>query len=210
MYKFAPLLLSVVVFAGCASADYGRVLELERRVAELEAEFRNIAQWGTDPSTMQIPAGLAEEIEDLDVHPPYLETAVSIFPGFFAPGLGAHAIGDPATGWNRLGEAYTGMGEFALGTGMTAFTLSVAAVAASSGSSANCDGLGEMLVIGLSYMITGPIHYLEAWLGDVASTYGARKHLAVRVAQLKLRYFKFLRDYESACRAYRAGARRSE
>jgi hypothetical protein len=210
MRRLAAILLSAVVLTGCASADYGRVLELEHRVAELEAELRNVAQWGADPAGMQIPPRLAEEIEELEVYPPYLETVVSIFPGFFAPGLGAHAIGDPATGWNRLGEAYTGMGEFALGTGITVFTLSAAAFAASSGSSGNCDGLGEMLVLGLSYMITGPIHYLEAWLGDVASTYGSREHVAVRVARLKLRYFRFMRAYQSACNAYATGARRDK
>ncbi len=207
MKKLVIILLAATVLTGCASVDFGRIIELERRMAELEDEFRNVTQWGADPAGMNIPPGLDEEIEDLAVYPPYIETAVSIFPGFFLPGLGAHAIGDTRTGWNRLGEAYTGVGEFALGTGMTVFSL-----AAASCSRGSCDdeGLAEFFLTGLTYMVMGPVHYLEAWLGDVSSTYGSRESLAVRVAQLKLRYLKFMHSYESACRAYRTGTRRSE
>lgn len=210
MHKLTVVLLAATVLTGCTSVNYSRIVELERQVSELESELRNVTQWGTDPTGMEIPAGLGEEIEDLAVNPPYFETAVSVFPGFFLPGLGAHAIGDSQTGWNRLGEAYTGVGEFALGTGMTAFSLSVLAMASSSGSSCDGDGLAEFFLTGLAYMITGPVHYFEAWLGDVASTYGSREGLAVRVTKLKLRYFNFMRNYESACNSYRTGARNSK
>lgn len=204
MGKFAGVALVLITVAGCASVDFGRIVELERRVAELESELENVVSWGTDPAGIRIPPELGEEIEDLAVGPPYLETAISIFPGFFVPGLGAHAIGDSDTGWRRFGEAYTGVGEFALGTGMTIFTL---AAISSSSCSGNCDGLGEFFVTGLAYMITGPIHYLEAWLGDVASTYDSREGLSLRVAKLKLRYLKFIRSHQSACAAYTKGAR---
>ena len=210
MRKLVVVLRAATVLTGCTSVNFRRIVELEHQVSELESELQNVVNWGTDPAGMEIPSELGEEIESLTVSTPYLETAVSIFPGFFLPGLGAHAIGDSQTGWNRLGEAYTGVGEFALGTGMTAFSLSVLAMASSSGSSCDGDGLAEFFLTGLAYMITGPIHYLEAWLGDVASTYGSREGLAIRVAQLKLRYLKFLHSYKSACNAYKTSARRSE
>jgi hypothetical protein len=204
MGKLAGAALVLIALTGCASIDFSRIVELERRVAELESELENVVSWGADPAGIEVPPELEEEIEDLAVGPPYLETAISIFPGFFLPGLGAHAIGDSDTGWRRFGEAYTGVGEFALGTGMTIFTL---AAVSSSSCSGNCDGLGEFFFTGLAYMVTGPIHYLEAWLGDVASTYGSRKSLSMRIARLKLRYLKFIRSHESACAAYASGAR---
>jgi hypothetical protein len=210
MRSLAIALLSTILFTGCASVNIDRIIELEHQVSELETELQNIIRWGVDPAEMNIPPELKEEIEDLAVGPPYFETAISIFPGFLLPGMGAYALGDSQTGWNRLGEAYTGVGEFALGTGMTAFSLSVLAMASSSGSSCDGDGLAEFFLTGLAYMITGPIHYFEAWLGDVASTYGSRKSLSVRIARLKLRYLKFMRNYKSACRSCQTGVRRSK
>jgi hypothetical protein len=181
-----------------------RVVELEREVSRLEDGLDHAMQWGVDPAKVEVPEELGEEIDSLSVHPPFFQTLISIFPGCFIPGLGAHTIGDSETGWNRLGEAYTGVGELAIGTGLTAFSVGVA-VACAYGGECSCDGLGELFVTGVGYMVLGPYHYMEAWLGDVASTYGAREHLEARVEILKARYLRFLVQYESACRSYRSG-----
>ena len=198
------LLVIAAAAVGCSSADIRRVIEIEHEVARLEAELSHVREWGVDPCGLEMPPGLGREIESLCVYPPYVETAVSVFPGFLFPGLGAHAIGDPQTGWSRLGEAYTGVGEFAMGTGLTAVSLGAAAACAYDGSGGS-DGIFETLALGVTYMVAGPVHYLGAWFGDIASTYGSREDLAVRVEALKMRYRKFLADYESACRAYRSG-----
>jgi len=200
MRRLIAILIVLTAAAGCSSADIRRVAFLEEEVGRLQSEVAQACEWGVDPSKVEIPEELGYEIDSLSVYPPVLETAVSIFPGFLFPGLGAHAIGDYGTGWCRLGEAYTGVGEFAMGTGLTA--LSIAAACESNG---NGDGVAEAFVYGVGNMVMGPVHYLEAWFGDVASTYGSRKYLAGRVQALKNRYMKFLIDYEQACRSYRLG-----
>lgn len=204
MLRIALLLAVASVAVGCTSVDFRRVMELEHEVTQLESELAQAVQWGVDPSRIEVRAELAAEIDSLQVHPPYLETMVSIFPGCFLPGLGAHAIGDPETGWMRLGEAYTGMGEFALGTGLTAISLG-AAVACASDDGSGGEGIVEVFVTGVAYMVAGPVHYVGAWLGDVASTYGSRTGLAARVQALKNRYARFLIGHEQACRDYRLG-----
>jgi len=201
MSKLGALLLIAIMTAGCTSVDIRRVIELERDLGALESQFAHVRQWGADPAKLEIPPELGEEIESLAVYTPYLETAISIFPGCFLPGLGAHAIGDPEMGWQRLGEAYTGLGEFAAGTGLTAISLGAAAACARDGSSC-CEGVFETFAMGVTYMVTGPAHYIGSWLGDVASTYGAREGLQVRVEALKRRYRKFLSDYYQYCREY--------
>ncbi len=201
MWKFAGLLLIAAVAAGCTSVDIRRVIELEREVGALEAQLAHVRQWGADPAKIEVQPELGGEIESLAVHRPYVETVISIFPGFLLPGLGAHAIGDPQTGWQRLGEAYTGLGEFAAGTGLTVISLGAAAACARDGSSC-ADGVAETFVMGVTYMVAGPAHYIGSWLGDVASTYGAREGLQVRVEALEQRYRKFLADYLQYCREY--------
>jgi hypothetical protein len=207
MRRFAIILVLAAFTAGCGTVDIRRVVELEKIVAQLENELCEIEDLGENPASLAVPHRLGREIEGLRVYRPYIETAVSIFPGLIFPGLGAHAIGDPEMGWTRMGEAYAGALEFTAGTGMTVLSLGAAAACAS-GDSGCCDGIGELFVTGVAYMVAGPVHYFGSWFGDIASTYYARDHLAARVEILKSRYRLFMRDYEQAHHYYNTNIKR--
>lgn len=202
MRKLIVLLTLAAAVTGCMSVDIRRVRELEGEIARLEVQLAHAKEHGLDPGTIQMPDDLKWEINYLAVYPPYLETAIAIFPGILFPGLGAHAIGDPKTGWKRLGEAYGGVGELALGTGLT--TISLAAIAGCSGDAdgSACDAIFEMFATGVTYMVAGPVHYLDSWFADISSTYRARRSLVERVEVLKIRYARFMANYEAARRAY--------
>ena len=204
MRRIIIILTIAAVGAGCTTVDIRRVVELEKEVIRLENALVEIVEKGEDPRALNIHPGLGREIEGMRVYRPYIETAVSVFPGFLFPGLGAHAIGDTEMGWTRMGEAYTGALEFTAGTGLTALSLGAAA-ACSSGDPSCCDGIGELFITGVTYMVAGPAHYFGSWFGDIASTYYARDDLAARVRLLQSRYRLFMRDYEAAFRNYSGG-----
>ena len=205
---FTSIILAVFI-SGCVSAGVSQVERCEKRLAELEEQFTQVRHLGLRPEKVRISPELGEEIESLCVYPPYLQTAASVFPGCFSPGLGARIMGQSFVGDIRMKTAYYGAGEFAAGVGLFIVALPLSASIGPSGTAVYEQDpfIRDLWDTCGACLIGGPAKYLRAWLDDISWTFSFRDDLSERAQALKKRYRSLLFEYMLYRREYNSRSR---